>query len=82
MNTGIRLDKNMAGADATEKGLGSLLHKEGTAASGLRPAGIAEIDGKRVDVVTQGEMIAEGDRIQVTEVKGNRVVVRRTGKEK
>jgi len=78
MSGGPRLNKDMAEADATETGLSGLLHKEGTAASDLRPAGVAEIEGQRVDVVTQGEMIAEGDRVRVTEVEGNRVVVART----
>ena len=75
MSDGLRLNKDMGEADATERGLPNLLQKEGVAASGLRPAGVAEIEGNRVDVVTQGEMISEGDRIQVTEVQGNRVVV-------
>ena len=78
MSGGLRLNKDMAEADATETGLSGLLHREGAAVSDLRPAGVAEIEGQRVDVVTQGEMVAEGDRVRVTEVEGNRVVVART----
>ena len=77
MSDGLRLSKDMGEADATEAGLPKLLHKGGIAASDLRPAGVAEIEGRRVDVVTQGEMIAEGTRVRVTEVEGNRVVVER-----
>lgn len=52
------------------------LGKHGRAASPLRPAGIAEIDGERVDVVSDGELIEAGESIEVTRVDGNRIVVR------
>ncbi|HET9028970.1 MAG TPA: NfeD family protein [Candidatus Aquilonibacter sp.] len=47
----------------------------GTAASYLRPAGIAAIDGKRVDVLTEGEFIQAGTPIRVTRVEGARIFV-------
>jgi membrane-bound serine protease (ClpP class) len=53
------------------------LDKSGTALSPLRPAGIAEFAGKRVDVVSDGELIEPGVPIVVTRVDGNRIVVRR-----
>jgi membrane-bound serine protease (ClpP class) len=53
------------------------LGKTGRASSPLRPAGIADIDGRRVDVVSDGEHIDAGQLIKVTQVDGNRVVVRR-----
>ena len=53
------------------------LDKHGQAMSVLRPAGIALIEGARVDVVSNGEMIEAGARIQVMRVDGNRIVVRR-----
>ena len=55
----------------------SWLGKGGTAVSPLRPAGIAEIEGERVDVVSDGELIEPGAPIVVTRVDGNRIVVRR-----
>ena len=54
------------------------LGRTGTALSPLRPAGIAEIDGARVDVVSDGDFIEAGSGVEVTRVDGNRVVVRRT----
>lgn len=51
--------------------------KRGLAASPLRPAGIAEIEGERVDVVSDGEFIETGEPITVVRVDGNRIVVRR-----
>lgn len=53
-----------------------LLGQQGTAASDLRPAGVARVTGERVDVVTQGDFVAAGSPIEVLRVEGNRVVVR------
>jgi membrane-bound serine protease (ClpP class) len=52
------------------------LGRTGTALSPLRPAGIADIDGTRVDVVSDGGFIDAGTAIEVTRVDGNRIVVR------
>lgn len=60
----------------SSRNLDELLDAEGTAATTLHPSGIANIDGKRVDVVTTGEMISKNTRIKIIEVKGNRVVVK------
>jgi membrane-bound serine protease (ClpP class) len=49
--------------------------KIGTAASFLRPAGIAAIDGCRIDVLTKGEFISQGTPIRVVRVEGSRVFV-------
>lgn len=48
---------------------------EGVALSPLRPSGIAEFAGRRVDVVTEGAMVSRGARLRVTNLSGNRVVV-------
>lgn len=62
--------------DAAEKdALNALLGRTGAAHTDLRPAGIGEIDGQRVNVVSDGEYIARGATIRVTSVAGNRVVV-------
>lgn len=53
-----------------------LLGSEGVAVTTLRPAGTAEINGKRVDVVTDSEFIEHGKPIIVVAVEGMRVVVR------
>ena len=53
----------------------SLAGHEGVAVTPLRPAGTAEIDGKRMDVVTLGDYIKKGERIKVLRVEGNRVIV-------
>ena len=53
----------------------SLLGSVGRAATLLRPSGTAEINGRRVSVVTNGEMLPEGTPVKVVLVEGYRVVV-------
>jgi membrane-bound serine protease (ClpP class) len=53
------------------------LGKRGTAASPLRPAGFATIEGERIDVVSRGDYIEAGEPIEVVRIEGNRIVVRR-----
>src|SRR5262245_11564041 len=73
LETGLRADEGYASApEADERWLG----KSGRAVSPLRTAGIAEIEGERVDVVSDGEFIESGAPIVVTRVDGNRIVVR------
>jgi membrane-bound serine protease (ClpP class) len=55
---------------------GRWLGKQGLATSVLRPAGIADIDGQRLDVVSNGALIEAGSPVEVTQVDGNRIVVR------
>jgi len=55
-----------------------LMGREGTAVGDLRPSGTAMFGDQRVDVVTEGDYVIKGSTIKVIEVRGNRVVVRRT----
>jgi len=52
------------------------LHRAGVADSALRPTGKAVVDGRRIDVVSDGDFIDKGTPIEVVEVAGTRVVVR------
>jgi membrane-bound serine protease (ClpP class) len=45
----------------------------------LRPSGAVDIEGRRVDVVTDGQFIDAGERVKVVSVEGTRVVVASTG---
>jgi membrane-bound serine protease (ClpP class) len=55
----------------------SLLGAVGKSLSALRPAGIADFAGQRVDVVSEGVFIDPGQDIEVVREEGNRVVVKR-----
>ena len=64
------------GADyVTSTDYTTLLGKSGVAVSYLRPAGLALVDGQRVDVLTQGEFIPEGTPVRITRVEGARIFV-------
>jgi membrane-bound serine protease (ClpP class) len=54
----------------------ALVGRSGFAASYLRPAGVAEVDGKRVDVLTEGDFVPAGALLTVSRVEGARVFVR------
>lgn len=56
----------------------AIVGKRGVAISVLRPAGKAEIDGRFMDVVSDGPFIPANSPIEVVQVSGNRVVVRST----
>jgi membrane-bound serine protease (ClpP class) len=48
----------------------------GRAVSSLRPSGVVEFDGRRIDVLTEGIMVAEGTWVRCIEVKAGKVIVR------
>jgi membrane-bound serine protease (ClpP class) len=55
----------------------SLQGATGMAISMLRPGGVAEIEGQRVDVVSEGGYIEAGEPIEVIADEGYRRIVRR-----
>ena len=78
-----RLSKKLILKDATDRQSGFsgtedmkyLLGKSGKTVTPLRPAGCADLDGVRLDVVTRGEFIEKDVPVTVIEVEGNRIVV-------
>ena len=76
MGKDIFLDATIEGSSSLDDGLKELLGAEGAADSALRPAGYALINGQKVDVVTEGNMIEKGEKVKVVKVEGSRVVVR------
>ena len=53
-----------------------LLGKSGTVTTVCRPAGNADFEGVKHDVVSRGEYIERGTEIEVVEIEGSRIVVR------
>ena len=53
-----------------------LLGKQGRTTSVLRPAGIGDFDGVRLNVVTEGSFIERDKPIEIVNVDGARIVVR------
>jgi membrane-bound serine protease (ClpP class) len=48
----------------------------GRTLSALRPAGIVDFDGRRVDTITEGMMVDPGQWVRCIDVRAGRVVVR------
>lgn len=69
-------------AETTQEGFVSgmdysrFLGKEGTTVTLLRPAGIINVDGVHLDVVTEGQYIKQGVKVRVVSVSGGKIVVR------
>jgi len=68
------------GVSSQSSELESYVGRQGSALTDLRPAGIAVINGKRVDVVTRGEYLEKDSAIIVTAVTGNQIIVRKKDK--
>ena len=52
-----------------------LVGLEGITTTVLRPAGTGDFQGRKLDVVTDGEFIPKGTPIRITKVEGFRIVV-------
>ncbi|MBV7273591.1 NfeD family protein [Clostridium thailandense] len=67
--------KKEAGYTGTED-LKYFIDQEGITITILRPAGIAEFNGIKLDVVSEGEFISKDKKVKIIKVEGRRIVVR------
>ena len=70
------LKETSTSPDEQENALDYYVGKTGTARTILRPAGVAEFEGVRLNVLTDGDFIDENAKIVVERVEGNRIFVR------
>lgn len=49
----------------------------GKALSALRPSGTALIDGKKIEVVTEGEIVEAGAPIEVIQIRQNKIYIKK-----
>ena len=68
-------ENNEEGYRSTQD-LAVFMGKEGTASSVLRPTGIADFDGVRLNVSSEGDFIAAGTRVRIIKVEGAKILVR------
>ena len=54
----------------------ALLGKEGVTATVLNPVGIAEFDGVRLNVVSEGNYLGKGVRVRIQQIDGAKIIVR------
>jgi len=64
------------GHAASTEEFSSMIGQRGVALSALRPSGTAAFGERRISVVTEGDFIDEGSRVEIASAKGARVVVR------
>ena len=53
------------------------LGKTGITLTILRPSGTIDLDGVKIDVVSQGEYIERGTEVKITKVEGRKIVVKK-----
>lgn len=58
-------------------GLERLKGRVGKTVTPMRPSGSVELDGRRVDAITEGMMLAPGEWVRCVEVKAGKVIVRK-----
>jgi membrane-bound serine protease (ClpP class) len=58
------------------KELESLKGRFGRTLSALRPAGVVDFDGRRVDTITEGMMVEPGQWVRCIDVQAGKVIVR------
>ena len=63
--------------DDDQFGYQALVGQIGKTVTPQRPSGMTEVDGLRVNTVTEGVMIENGSLVRVVRVEGNRVVIRK-----
>ena len=73
--------RETAAAAAEQDSRARLMGKTGVALSPLRPTGVADIDGVRVEVRTEGAFIAAGSRVRVVAMDRSRFFVRMADEE-
>lgn len=76
----LRLDeseKKTDGYHSASDEFTDFLGKKGISRSVLRPAGIAEFEGRRIDVVSEGGFIQPQTPVEIIKIEGQRIVVRK-----
>ena len=53
----------------------ALLGKKGKVIAPLRPAGIIDVDGKRIDALSSGKFIEAGAIVEIVDISGPRILV-------
>jgi len=75
-----KLVLNEVATEVGENDLDYYLGKCGRASTVLRPAGMGEFEGIKLNILSDGEFIPEGEKIIVTRVEGNRIFVKRASR--
>ena len=77
LNRVLAIKQTQEGYTSAQVEFKTLVGSEGVATTQLRPSGMARFGDRKIDVVSEGEVIERDSRIKIIEVESNRVVVRR-----
>ncbi len=70
--------ESSTGFTESPKKLEELIHQTGTAHTDLRPAGAVEMKDEIYDAIVEGGYVHKGEKVRVTAIRGNYLVVRKT----
>ncbi|NLY46188.1 MAG: nodulation protein NfeD [Tissierella sp.] len=73
LNNQTNKEKGYLSSEADE----NLISKEGIAVSELRPSGFIDIDGKRIDALSDEGYISKGTAVKIVKIEGSKIFVRR-----
>lgn len=73
LNTNLDRESGYVSSEEKEEYLG----REGVAITELRPTGVIEIDGQRLDALSEGTFIPKDTKVKVIKVEGSKIIVRR-----
>jgi len=72
--TNLRSDERLIARESADRA--QYLGQKGVAITPLRPTGIVEIDGRRIEVMTEGEFIAAGSFVSIVAMDRRQFYVR------
>lgn len=75
--TNLRVDERVVQRESEDRA--RYLGRTGLAITPLRPTGVVEIDGERIEVVTEGDFIASGSEVRIVAMDRRRYFVRLAG---
>lgn len=67
--------KDTSNVESEKPDLSGLIGREGVTHTVLRPAGMADFDGVKLNVVSDGEFIDTGEKVRIMRIDGNRILV-------
>lgn len=73
----IVLQETMNGQSTPLGDMQSMVGASGVCLTALRPAGDADFDGKKLDVVSEGDFIEKGSAVRIDRIEGMRIVVKK-----
>jgi membrane-bound ClpP family serine protease len=67
---------NREGGFRSTKDMSLYLNKKGIALTTLRPAGLGEFEGQKLDIVSEGDFIKINTPIEIIKVEGRKIIVK------